>query len=319
MNERLGLGLLGFPAVDEAAELGRAAEAAGFESVWVSETRVTRDAVTAITALLLKTERIRVGSAAINVFTRGAALTAITWASMAEFAPGRVVLGIGPGSPTPLAQQGYAFDKPLSRLCEYVDAVRDVWRKPAPIDFDGTYVQFHGLTPEVVPPSPPPIYFCVTGPTALERAGKLADGVVLNAFMPPEYVVRARERLNLGAGGVFDGEVAGALVTTVADSVAEAAAKVRPILATYLVFFPDLARETGIEAGSLTRLRAIAAEEGLEATFEHLPDDLVASHALCGTPDECRTRLQDYRDAGLELPVLFSDPGSVRPVLEKML
>jgi 5,10-methylenetetrahydromethanopterin reductase len=319
VTQRLGFGLLGFPAVREAAELGRAAEATGFESVWVAETRITRDAVTAMTALLLETDRVRVGSAAINVFTRGAALTAITWGSMAEFAPGRVILGIGPGSPTPLAQQGYAFDQPLTRLCEYVVAVRDVWRRPAPIDFDGTFVRYQGLTPEVVPPTPPPVYFCVTGPRALERAGELADGVVLNAFMPPDYVVRARGRLNDGAGGAYEGEIAGALVITIADSVSEAAAKVRPILATYLVFFPDLARETGIDPEFLTRLRAIAAKEGLEGTFAHLPDDVVASHALCGTPAECRERLQDYRDAGLELPILFPDPGSVRPVLEKMV
>jgi 5,10-methylenetetrahydromethanopterin reductase len=318
VSDRLGFGLLGFPAVREAAELGNAAEANGFESVWVAETRITRDAVTAMTGLLLKTDRVRVGSAAINVFTRGATLTAITWGSMAEFAPGRVVLGIGPGSPTPLAQQGYAIDRPVARLCEYVEAVRDVWRRPAPIDFDGAFVRYEGLAPEIVPSTPPPVYFCVTGPHALQRAGALADGVVLNAFMPPDYVVRARGRLNEGAGGAFEGEIAGALVITVADSVAEAAAKVRHILATYLVFFPDLARETGMNPEFLTRLRDVAAKEGLAATFSYLPDEVVAAHALCGTPAECRERLHDYRDAGLELPILFPDPGSVRPVLEKL-
>lgn len=319
MNERVGLGLLGFPRVGELGELGRTAEMAGFDSVWVAETRITRDAVTAMTALLLNTKRVRIGSAAVNVFTRGAGITAVTWATMAELAPGRVVLGIGPGSPTPLGQQGYAFEKPLSRLCEYVEAVRAAWTQPAPVYFDGRHVRLDGLTPEVVPDVLPPIYFCVTGPRALERAGALGDGVVLNAFMPPAYVERARERLNDGAGGAFEGEVAGALVVTVADSVAEAAAQVRPILATYLVFFPDLAKETGIDPELLARLREVARADGFEATFEMLSDELVASHALCGTPSDCRDRLDDYRAAGLELPTLFPDPGSVRPVIEKLV
>jgi len=92
----LGLGFLGGPDLRRLVELGRLAEDAGFDSLWHAETRVTRDSVSALTALLLGTERVRVGSAAINVYTRGAALVAVTWAALAEAAPGRVVLGVGP-------------------------------------------------------------------------------------------------------------------------------------------------------------------------------------------------------------------------------
>src|SRR5438874_12466168 len=123
MDRRLGLGFLGFPDIRSMVELGKQAEAAGFDSAWVSETRITRDAVTGVTALLLGTERLRVGSAAINVFTRGAALTAVTFATLAEAAPGRVVLGIGAGSETVLAQQGYAVERPLTRLRAFVAGV----------------------------------------------------------------------------------------------------------------------------------------------------------------------------------------------------
>jgi alkanesulfonate monooxygenase SsuD/methylene tetrahydromethanopterin reductase-like flavin-dependent oxidoreductase (luciferase family) len=129
----LGLGFLGFPDLRRMAELGRMAEAAGFESAWVAETRVTRDAVTGMTALLLGTQRLRVGSAAINVFTRGAALTAVTWATLAEAAPGRVVLGLGPGSPAPLQQQGYPFTDGVARLAEFTEAVRAAWAAPPPV------------------------------------------------------------------------------------------------------------------------------------------------------------------------------------------
>src|SRR4030088_1593502 len=93
----LGLGFLGFPDLRAMVTAGQEAEAAGFESAWVAETRVGRDAVTGMTALLLGTQRLRVGSGVINVFTRGAGVTAITWATLAEAAPGRVVLGVGPG------------------------------------------------------------------------------------------------------------------------------------------------------------------------------------------------------------------------------
>jgi 5,10-methylenetetrahydromethanopterin reductase len=314
----LGLGFLGFPDLRAMVAAGQDAEAAGFESAWVAETRVTRDAVSGITALLLGTQRLRVGSAAINVFTRGAGLTAVTWATLAEAAPGRVVLGIGPGSPTPLAQQGYEFKDGVGRLREYVEAVRAAWSAAPPIDYHGRFVRLEKLMPELQPDPPPPIYLGVTGPRALDCAGAIADGVILNAFMPPAYVVRARARLDAAAGGHFEGQIGGAIVVALADSIAEAAARVRPILATYLVYFPNLARETGIDPDFLERIRARAMEHGLDSTFVDLPDALVQQHALCGPPAVCRERLAAYRQAGLELPVLFPDAHSLEPTIRHL-
>lgn len=314
----IGLGFLGFPDLRGMVRAGKAAEQAGFESVWVAETRITRDAVSAMTALLLGTERLRVGSAAINVFTRGAALTAITWATMAEAAPGRVVLGIGPGSPTPLGQQGYRFDHGVNRLREFVEAVRAAWSGAPPVDYSGHHVQFNGLMPELQPETAIPVYLGVTGPRALDCAGAIADGVILNAFMPPSYVVRARKRLDAGADGHFSGQVGGAIVVAMADSVAEAAARVRPILATYLVYFPNLAKETGIDPEFLDNLRNRAHEDGLESTFPELSDELVQQHALCGPASACKERLTEYRRVGLELPVLFPDPQSLDRTISEL-
>lgn len=319
MDSRLGLGFMGFPDIRGMVELGRRAEGEGFDSAWVAETRITRDAVSGVTALLLGTERLRVGSAAINVFTRGAALTAVTWATMAEAAPGRVVLGIGAGSLTPLTQQGYTVEHPLRRLREYVEAVRAAWTAPVPVSYDGRYVRFEGLVPEVRPANPPPIYFCVAGPRALDCAATMADGVVLDAFMPPAYVQRTRARLDEAAtGGRYAGEVAGVVVVSLAATVAEAAARMRPILANYLVHFPELARETGLDPQLVERLRERAADGGLEATYSDLPDSLVARYALCGPPVACRERLAEYRAAGLQLPILCPEPHSLDHAIESL-
>lgn len=310
-ERRLGLGFLGFPGIRAMAELGRRAEAAGFESAWVSETCITRDAVTGMTALLLATERLRVGSAATNVFTRGAALTAVTWATLAEAAPNRVVLGLGAGSLSPLAQQGYVVDYPLSRLREYVEAVRAAWSAPVPVAYCGRFVRFTDLVPEVRPLVPPPIYFCVAGPRALACAATMADGVVLDAFMPAQYARTTCARLAEAAGGRYAGEVAGVIVVSLAPSVEEGAERVRPLLASYLVNFPELARETGLDPDFVARLRRHAASDGITATYADLTDDLVARYAACGPPESCRERLSEYRAAGLQLPIVFPEPRSM--------
>jgi 5,10-methylenetetrahydromethanopterin reductase len=303
---RLGLGFLGFPDLRAMTEAGVRAEEKGFESAWVSETRITRDAVTGMTALLMATHTMRVGSAAINVFTRGAALVAVTWATLAETAPGRVVLGLGGGSAVPLAQQGLPHDHTVSRMREFTEAVRGAWAAPAPFSYAGRYVQFEGLEPEVRPTQPPPIYFCVAGPRALVCAAEVADGVVFDSFLAPAYVESARAALHAAApGGSYGGELAGVLMVSIQPSVAEAAVPLRPILANYLINFPELATVTGIDVELVTRMREVMVGGGLEPAAALLGDDLIARHSLCGPPKAIRERLGEYRAAGLQLPVLF--------------
>lgn len=309
---RLGIGFLGYPDLRSLVDAGRAAEAAGFESAWIAETRLTRDAVSGVTALLLSTDRMRVGSAAINVFTRGAGLIAVTWATLAEAAPGRAILGLGVGSEGPLAQQGYSVDHPVSRLRDVVVAVRSAWASSVPITTNEGSVRFMGLTLEVRPTEPPPIYLCVGGPRALTLAGQIADGVVLDAFLTPDFANHARGLLDGGApNGVFSGELAGAVIVSLADTREQAAAPLKRLLAQYLVKFPELARITGVDPELIERLRATSSAGGVEAASDLLSTDLVASHALCGTAQACRARLADYRAAGYDLPVLFPVPGSL--------
>ncbi|HEY1419917.1 MAG TPA: LLM class flavin-dependent oxidoreductase [Candidatus Dormibacteraeota bacterium] len=316
---RLGIGFLGYPDLRTLVEAGKAAEEGGFESAWVAETRLTRDAVTGVTALLLNTTRVRVGSAAINVFTRGAGLIAVTWATLAEAAPGRAVLGLGVGSEGPLAQQGYAVDHPVSRLRDMITAVRSAWAAGAPLTIDEGSVRFRGIVLEIRPEPPPSIYLCVGGPRALALAGEVADGVVLDAFLTPSAAEGARAILDSKApGGVFDGELAGGVVVSLSDDPDEAAAPLKRLLAQYLVTFPELARITGVDPELIERLRSLSETEGLERAADLISSGLVARHALCGTPQACRSRLADYRAAGYELPVLFPLPGSLDRCLREM-
>jgi 5,10-methylenetetrahydromethanopterin reductase len=306
----LGIGFLGFPDLRSLVAAGRAAEAAGFESAWIAETRLTRDAVSGVAALLLATDRLRVGSAAINVFTRGAGLIAVTWATLAEAAPGRAVLGLGVGSELPLAQQGYTVDHSIGRLEEMVEAVRAAWAAEAPITRSGRHVRFQELMLEVRPPSPPPIYLCVGGPRALALAGRIADGVVLDAFLQPSFAHHARRLLDEGSPAhSFRGVLAGAVVVSLAARIEDAAAALRPLLANYLVKFPELARVSGVDPEFVGHLRQVAEAEGMPAASRLVPDELVTAHALCGPPAACRDRLAEYRAAGYELPILFPLPG----------
>ena len=100
------------------------AETRGFESVWVAETRLTRDGITPCAAIAMATTRLKIAMAIVNVYTRKAVLTAVSFVSLDEVSQGRIIMGLGTGSPLVLKPQGVAFHKPLTRLRETIDVVQ---------------------------------------------------------------------------------------------------------------------------------------------------------------------------------------------------
>jgi len=148
-ERRLAIGLLAYPSLGELAAVARSAERQGFAAAFMAETQIRRDAVTALAAMLLATTRLRVGSAAVNVFTRGAALLAVTWATLAEAGRGRAVLGLGVGSASTLAQQGFEVSRPIGRLREYTEAIRLLWTGEE-VSYQGTSVTLRAAQLDVL-------------------------------------------------------------------------------------------------------------------------------------------------------------------------
>ena len=124
----LGFGFLDRPGVREQLRLAAKAEALGYDSLWVTETRLARDAVSVLGAMAATTERVRLGSCIVNSWTRGPALMAMTFATLDNLAPGRMNLGLG-AYWDPLAwKQGIERRKPLSQMREYVGVLRRLLR-----------------------------------------------------------------------------------------------------------------------------------------------------------------------------------------------
>ncbi|MBK9942496.1 MAG: LLM class flavin-dependent oxidoreductase [Kouleothrix sp.] len=306
---RYGLAFLGAPRVPEMVELAQQAEAAGCESVWIAETRITRDGFVPAGAIAARTERIGIGTGIVNVFTRGPVLNAISFATLDEASGGRAIAGLGPGSPLVLAAQGHSFDRPLTRLREYVAVLRLLLRG-GPVQYAGATVQVAGAQLEFEPTrSAIPVHLGVTGPKALELAGEIADGVMLNGFLPPAYVRRAGERIAAGAAragrDVAAIDVSMALITSAHPDGKLARDAARPFVAMYMTRMPNIAAEMGFADELLARVRAAVADGGIAAGLPYVTDDMVRAVTVAGTPDECRARIDDYRAAGVGLPILF--------------
>jgi 5,10-methylenetetrahydromethanopterin reductase len=315
-DRRIGLLFVGAPSVPEIVELAKRCEARGFDSVWMAETRMTRDAFVPMTAMAAATERIKVGSGIVNVYTRGPVVLAISFIGLEEVAPGRILMGLGPGSPLVLSPQGIEFEKPLTRLREYCTVIPRLIRGEEVV-YEGQTIRLDRARVEDLlsesggigrPRTKLPLWLGVTGPRALDYAGEVADGVMLNTCLPTDYVREAVELIWKGARRAGrdpdDVEIAMANATAPHASSSEGKRIAARFIALYLSLFPNIAKATGLDERKLAVVRQKFEDHGLEAASELVEDDVVDRLTVAGTVEECRARLDEYREAGVQLPIL---------------
>lgn len=329
-GQRTGLMFPGAPKIPDMVRLAQRAEARGFDSAWFAETRITRDGVTPLAAMAAATDRIKIGSAIVNVFTRGPVVLACTFTTLNELAPGRILMGLGAGSPAVLGPQGVEFKKPLTRMREYVTIIQPLIRGEE-VTFDGETVSVDGARIEDIlsasgsdagATAAIPLYLGVTGPRALEYAGEVADGVLLNAILPTTYVERARGLLQKGAQranrSVQDLDVAMIAIVSPDADAAAGKNRARDFLAVYLSMFPNLARETGLDEALVESIRTTFNADGVEAAARNIDDSVVDQLCAAGSVEECRERLQAYRQAGVDLPILTPLDGTMELAIDEL-
>ena len=149
------------------------------------------------------TERIKVGSGVVDCWSRNPARLAATFSTLDDLAPGRILLGLGAWW-DPLARKvGIDRAHPLTVMREVVGAVRALLHNET-VTFDGTYVHLDGVELDYVyqerRAKDVPIYIGATGMQMMELTGEIADGVVLNYLVSPDYNARAMEHLAGGRG-----------------------------------------------------------------------------------------------------------------------
>ena len=292
------------------------AEKRGFEAVWQAESRLVRDAIVPMAAFAAVTERIKVGSGVINNWTRNVGLLAATYLTLDDLAPGRVICGIGAWW-DPLAQNvGITRRKPLTAMRETVEVMRRLLALEN-VTFHGEFHHVNGIELDVVhgrrEPRDVPIYIGATGPKMTQLAGEIADGIVLNYCVPPDYNDMAMEKLAQGAkkaGRTLDEIDRPQLVVCSVDHDRERALDgARGLLTQYLAQQPHIAKASGVKPDVVEKIQSIlgwpATKEQIDKAKVHVSDELVLRITATGTPDEVRARVQEYIDRGATCPILY--------------
>lgn len=315
---RIGMAFLDRPDVRRQVELVKRIERLGYESAWVCETRLARDAVSVLGAFASVTERITLGTSIVNTWTRGPALMAMTFATLNEMAPGRMVMGLG-AYWDPLAwKQGLDRVKPLTQMREYVDVCRRLLRLDEGVTLEGEVVRVRDLTLDLghgVPrePIPVPIYIGATGPKMMELSGEIADGVLINGLLSSDYTRRAMARVADGARragrDVSDLDRPQFVNVAVSEDGEAARRDARRLVAMYLGQQSHIGKASGLDEDLLRRINETVGgwpprPGGIERAMELVSEDVVDVLSVSGTPDHCRGRLQEWIDAGASYPVV---------------
>jgi F420-dependent oxidoreductase-like protein len=317
-----------FPLVEEAERLG-------FDSVWVAEAWGT-DAVSVLGWLAARTERIKLGSAIMQIPGRTPANAAMTAATLDLLSGGRVLLGLGTSGPQVVeGWHGQPWGKPLGRTREYVEIVRAALRREVvehdgahyriPWDGDGATglgkplkLMLRPLRAEI------PIYLAALGPKNVALAAEIADGW-LPIFLAPERFADAFGPSLADARDDF--EIAATASVLVGDDVAALRAALRPHVALYVGgmgakgrnFYNALVRRYGWEAEA-ERIQELYLAGKRREAIAAVPDELVDSVSLVGPKERIAERLEAWRETPVTTLVLgTTQPEALQTLAELVL
>lgn len=302
--------------LDETWAVADFADDAGLDSLWVAEGRLTRDAVTLMTLLAHRTKRIRIGSGVINNKSRNAALTAVTFKTLDELAPGRVILGIGAWWEPLASKVGLPLRKPLKTMREYITVVKTLFANQV-VDFDGEFVRMDGVRFDRMyaenEPVPVPVYTGPVGMKMLELSGEIADGVYMDFLLPVSYLDQALPAIQRGlarrAEPKADFDLTQIIACSVDDSDPQAAVDhCKAFLTLYLMQQPHIAQHCGVEPEVVERIQQIAGwpaePDDIRRAMVLVSDDLVRRVTACGTTVQAAETIEAFHAAGIRVPVL---------------
>jgi 5,10-methylenetetrahydromethanopterin reductase len=314
-------------------EMARYAEARGLTEIWQADTRLARDCVVMMSAFLAHTQRLRIGSGVLPIWTRNPAVIAATWSTLWELGGradgrGRVMLGLGAWWEPIAGRVGVDRRKPLAAMREHVEALRSLFRMDE-VSYDGEFVRLDRVRLDVAfgdaSPRDIPIYIGATGDRMLELAGEICDGVLLNYVVSVDYIRRAVSLVEQGAlragKSLADVDRPELIVCCLSDEdPAAAMAEGKKLVAYYLATEPHIMKASGVSDDLLQRVQAQmswpATAEDYARASRFIPDEVVRELMAVGTSAECRAKVREYVDAGVTCPVLYPMMDDIRPVID---
>jgi probable F420-dependent oxidoreductase len=284
----------------------RQAEEMGYTDAWTAEVNA-HDAFVPLAAAAVWTN-MRLGTAIANIYTRTPTLIAQTAAAMEELAPGRFCLGLGTSSPAIVGNwNGVPLDRPLERMRETVSFVRQA--------LTGEKTAVHNRWFDVksfrlgrAPAVPPPIFIAALRPKMLELGGEMADGVITNYISPQDartVAAPAREAAARAGKDPAKLDIACRIFVIATEDSNVAQMIGRLVVSAYLTtpFYYAFHQWLGRGDQLAPMMTAWQAGERQQAAAL-VPPRVVEEIFVFGSPQQCREKIEAYRENGITTPIL---------------
>jgi 5,10-methylenetetrahydromethanopterin reductase len=308
-----GVGLFPTEPLQKMIHLARVSEESGYSHIWVGDSHlIWREAYVNMTAMMLNTTKVKFGTGVTNPLTRHPSVLASAYATLEEYAPGRMIVGIGLGDssvetmgwkPSTLAN----FEKSLEQMRELFAG------KEAQLP-SGKIHLLHPCKRKV------PIYIAASGPKMLELSGRIADGIVILVGVADDYIAHAREKIAAGAQAAGRKLADISLVLWVPCAVSETApakdavkAHVARVVAHPLPYILDPNEQKVLE--EIRKTYDYYHHMDQQANHaEVIPDWLVDKFAIAGTVDQCRAQIERIKKSGIQQIAIipYAPPGGSR-------
>ncbi|MBV9817061.1 MAG: LLM class F420-dependent oxidoreductase [Solirubrobacterales bacterium] len=345
MTRTLGLGLhLGYWAGGPppgAAEAVREADRLGLQSVWTAE-GYGSDALTPLAWWGASTDQIQLGTGIVQISARTPAATAMAAMTLDHLSGGRLILGLGVSGPQVVeGWYGQPFARPLARMREYIEILRDIWARTGPVTHEGPHYPLPmpggtGLGKPLRSSVRPlreeiPIYLAAEGPKNIALGAEVCDGW-LAIFYSPHHDGFYREALGEGFArpgarrAPEDFEVTAHVPLIVTDDIESGADRVRPMYALYFGgmgarganFHADVPIRMGFE-DDVRRIQDLYLAGHKDEAAAAVPSALIEQLTLIGPADKIRHDLEAWRDSLVTTLLIEADPATLRTAAELIL
>jgi len=338
VTDDLKLGLqLGYwmgPGPGDVIPLVKRAEDLGYDSVWTAESYGS-DAFTPLAWLGSHTSRITLSTGLVQLSARTPAATAMSAMTIDRLSGGRFQLGLGVSGPQVVeGWYGVPFPKPLARTREYVQVLRDIWRREGPVTNDGEHyplpfpggtglgkplkANMHPLRPSI------PVLLGAEGPKNVALAAEIADG-----WLPIFYDVENAPAVYADAlASAKPGfEIACPVTVVVNDDTQAAIDWVKLSMSFYIGgmgakdknFHLDVVSRFGYEEEA-RRVQELFLAGDRDAAAKAVPDALCDGIALCGPIDRIKERLSLWKASPVTTIIVggVDDPAVMRALVEML-
>ena len=302
---RIACSLGSLLSVEQVIECTKMISETKIDSIWIPETWGMEN-FSMLGAVSSETKTQKIGSSIINIYSRSPSTISMGAATTDILSNGRLILGLGTSS-VPIVEDfhGEKFETPVQRMREYVEIIRLSLSKKQ-INYSGKIFNLKNFTLLIEPKRQSiPIYLAAINQKMVNLTWELGDGVIFY-LRPLDEMKKTISKMQ----SERKIDVACQIITCISNNSEEAIQRAKKTLAFYISVgkvYREFLAKNGFENETENIFEEFK-KSGFKSNHELIPNSMLNSLCISGSPEEAKVQLEKFRNAGIDLPIIQFNP-----------